>query len=219
MLGVVKQIIKWADPIFTTAGYPLIAGAVLVERSIFLGLIVPGDVILALGGVYAGRKNLDLVAVIFIGIGAAIIGESTGYWLGRKLGRGLIQRIPIVRRLDRRFEAAERYFQKRGGITVALGRYATAAGSFVPFIAGMSKMPFGTFLAYDIPAISIWASGITLVGYYFGRNLDTVERILSRFGYVMLAVLIAYFVGQFVWKRMRGTANDEEPREGEDARL
>ena len=219
MLGVVKQIIKWADPIFTTAGYPLIAGAVLLERSIFLGLIVPGDIILALGGVYAGRKDMSLVGVIFIGIGAAIIGESTGYWLGRKLGRGLIQRIPLVRRLDRRFEAAERYFQKRGGITVALGRYATAAGSFVPFIAGISKMPFGTFLAYDIPAISIWASGITLVGYYFGRNLDTVERILSQFGYSMLAVLIVFFVGQFVWKRVRDRREDAGPREDQNARL
>jgi len=203
MLGVVKQIIRWAGPVFTSAGYPLIAGAVLLERSIFLGLIVPGDVILALGGVYAARHQLNLIAVIFIGIFAAIIGESTGYWLGRRFGRGLIQRIPLVRLLDRRFEDAESYFKKRGGMTVALGRYATAAGAFVPFVAGISKMPFGTFLAYDVPAISVWGTGITLVGYFFGRNVDRVDRILSRFGYLMLGLLVLYLVGQFVWKRVR----------------
>jgi membrane-associated protein len=203
MLAVVKQIIHWVDPVFTTAGYAIVAGAVLLERSIFLGLIVPGDVILALGGVYAGRKDMDLVAVIAIGTFAAIIGESIGYMLGRRYGRALIQRIPLVRRLDKRFEDAQGYFRKHGGITVAVGRYATAAGSFVPFVAGMARMPYRRFLAYDVPAIAVWASGITLVGYYFGRNLDTVDRILSRFGYAALAVLIVLVAGQFLWKRLR----------------
>ena len=203
VLAVVKQIIRWAGPLFTSAGYPVVGIAVLLERSIFLGLIIPGDVILALGGVYAGRKELNLVAVIVIGTLAAISGESIGYFLGRRYGRALITKLPLVRRLDKQFESAERYFRKRGGLTVAVGRYATAAGAFVPFVAGMSEMPYQTFLTYDVPAIVVWATGITLVGYYFGRNLDTVERILSRFGYAMLAVLIVLIVAQILWKRFR----------------
>lgn len=203
MLGIVKQIIKWAGPIFTTAGYPLIGVAVLLERSMFLGLIVPGDVILALGGVYAGRKELNLVAVMALGTIAAIAGESIGYWLGRRYGRSLIKKVPGVRRLEGRFEDAQRYFRKRGGITVAIGRYATAAGAFVPFVAGISHMPYGTFLAYDVPAVIVWAIGITLVGYFFGRNLDTVEKILSRFGYIVLGVLVAFIVGGLIAKRVR----------------
>jgi len=203
LLAVVKQIVRWVGPIFTTAGYPVIAGAVLLERSIFLGLFVPGDVILALGGVYAGRKDLTLALVIVIGGVAAVIGESIGYALGRRYGRALIQKIPLARRLDRRLDDAQRYFKKRGGLTVALGRYATAAGAFVPFVAGMSRMPYRTFLAYDVPAIAVWATGITLVGYYFGRNLDTVEKILSRFGYAMLGLLVVYLLAQFLWKRLR----------------
>ena len=203
VIAVVKQIIRWAGPLFTSAGYPVVGVAVLLERSIFLGLIIPGDVILALGGVYAGRKDLNLAAVIVIGTLAAISGESIGYFLGRRYGRALIKKLPLVRRLDKQFDSAERYFRKRGGLTVALGRYATAAGAFVPFVAGMSEMPYQTFLAYDVPAIAVWATGITLVGYYFGRNLDTVERILSRFGYVMLAVLVVLIAGQILWKRFR----------------
>jgi undecaprenyl-diphosphatase len=203
MLGVVKQIIHWVDPIFTTAGYPIVAVAVLFERSIFLGLIVPGDVILALGGVYAGRKQMNLVVVIVIGTFAAITGESIGYWLGRRYGRALIRRIPLARRLDKRFEDAEGHFRKHGGMTVAVGRYATAAGAFVPFVAGIARMPYRKFLAYDVPAIAVWASGITLVGYYFGRNLATVDRILSRFGYAALGVLIVLIGGQFIWRRFR----------------
>ena len=207
MLAVVKQLVKWVEPVFTNAGYPIVAAAVLMERSIFLGLIVPGDVILALGGVYAGREAMNLYAVIAIGAAAAICGESIGYWLGNRYGRSLIRRIPLVRALDERFDAAEQYFKKRGGMTVAVGRYATAAGAFVPFVAGMSKMRFRTFLAYDVPAIIVWATGITLIGYFFGSNLDKVDRILSRFGLIMLAVLVLMIVGGILWKRLRRSSD------------
>ena len=204
MLAVVKQLVKWVEPVFTSAGYAIVAAAVVAERSIFLGLIVPGDVILALGGVYAGRKAMNVYAVIALGTVAAIAGESIGFWLGNRYGRRLIRRIPLVRLLDKRFESAEEYFKKRGGITVAIGRYATAAGAFVPFVAGTSKMRFRTFLAYDIPAIIVWATGITLIGYFFGSNLDTVDRILSRFGLIMLGVLVLIVGGNIVRKRVRG---------------
>src|SRR5207247_7653652 len=125
--------IKAIAPAYTTAGYAIIAAGVLAERSILVGLIVPGDVILALGGVYAGRGSLELWAVIVIGTFAAIIGESTGYWLGRRYGKGLIRRIPVVARLEGRLAGAEEYFKKHGGRTVAIGRYATAAGAFIAF--------------------------------------------------------------------------------------
>src|SRR5258708_11339500 len=114
VFGIVKQIIRWVDPIFTSAGYPVIAVAVLLERSIFLGLIVPGDVILALGGVYAGRMELDLAAVIVIGTAAAITGESIGYWLAGRFGRALLQPIPLARRADERFRDAEPCFRQHG---------------------------------------------------------------------------------------------------------
>src|SRR5438067_584772 len=125
------------------------------ERSIFLGLVVPGDLILALGGVYASRGKLDLWLVIVVGILAATAGESIGYWLGRRYGRGFISRIPLVRRLDDRLEDAEGYFKRHGGKTVAIGRYATAAGAFVPFTAGVGKMPYRRFLLFDVPAIAV----------------------------------------------------------------
>ena len=86
---------------------------------------------------------------------------------------------------------------------MAIGRYATAAGAFVPFVAGITEMPYTTFIAYDVPAIAVWATGITLVGYYFGRNLDTVERILSRFGYAMLGMLVVLVLVQYLRRRRR----------------
>ena len=142
MLAVIRQIVRWFGPTFEVAGYWIVFGAVILERSIFLGLFVPGDVILALGGVYAARHRLALGWVITLGTLAAIMGESIGYWLGRRYGESLIRKIPLVRRLEPKLETAKDYFAERGGWTVAVGRYATAAGAFVPFVAGTTRMPY-----------------------------------------------------------------------------
>ena len=176
---------------------------VLLERSILIGLIVPGDLILALGGIYAARHDLDLATVIVIGTFAAIIGESTGFWLGRRYGMSLLKRVPLLRRLEGRIENAQEYFQRHGGATVAIGRYATAAGAFIPFVAGMSKMDYRRFVLFDIPAVVVWAVGITLFGYYFGEHIDFVDRVLSRFGLIMLGLLVVLIGGYFLVKRLR----------------
>jgi membrane protein DedA with SNARE-associated domain len=176
---------------------------VVLERSIFIGLIIPGDVVLALGGIYAARNELSLPWVIATATLAAIIGESVGYWLGRKYGVGLISRLPLVRRLAPKLQAAEEYFRTQGRKTVFIGRFATAAGSFIPFVAGVAKMPFGRFLAVDVPAIIVWAGGIAAVGYVFGSNLDLVERLLSRFGLIALGLLAVLVLTRFLLRRRR----------------
>jgi membrane-associated protein len=201
-LSIAEKIVQWVEPAFAVAGYEIVAIAVLAERSIFIGLIVPGDVILALGGVYASKGKLSLPLVIVIGTLAAITGESIGYWLGHKYGRGLIRHIPLVRRLEGQLEDAERYFKRHGGKTVAIGRYATAAGAFVPFAAGVGRMPYRRFLLFDVPAIAVWAAGITIFGYAFGQHIQLVDTVLSRFGYIALGALAGFIVGRFLWKRL-----------------
>lgn len=203
--SLVEQLVVWLQPAFAVAGYEILAVAVLLERSIFIGLIVPGDIMLALGGVYASEGRLNLAAVIIIGTVAAVTGESLGYWLGRRYGIRLIRALPVVRRLEPRLEDAHAYFRKHGAMTVAIGRYATAAGAFVPFSAGIARMPYRRFLAVDIPSVAVWAALVTGFGYAVGRNLAFIDRTLSRFGYIVLALAIAFFVYRFVKKRRQGS--------------
>jgi membrane-associated protein len=203
-LTLVERIVHWVEPAFLSAGYLIIAVAVLLERSVFIGLIVPGDVILALGGVYSAQGKMSLVVVIAVGTVAAIAGESTGYLLGRRFGRGMVKRLPIVGRyMEDRLENAQEYFKRHGGKTVALGRYATAAGAFVPFSAGLGRMPYRRFIAFDAPAIVVWATGISIFGYVFGRNLAFVDRALSRFGLIVLGVLAGFVIGRITYAKWR----------------
>lgn len=203
MLGfsIAEKIVRWMQPAFSSAGYAIVAAGVLAERSMFIGLIVPGDVILALGGVYASTGKLQLWLVIVIGTVAATIGESAGYWIGRRFGRPFVAKIPLIRRLEGRLVESEEFFKRHGGKTVAIGRYATAAGAFIPFTAGAAGMSYLRFLAFDIPAIAVWATGISIFGYFFGRNLAFIDKVLSRFGYAVLGVLVLVFAARFAWKR------------------
>lgn len=203
-LSLVEKIVTWLEPVFLSAGYLVIAVAVLMERSLFIGLIIPGDVILALGGVYASKGKLNVVLVVVIGTLAAITGESVGYWLGRRFGARLIRRLPLVGSyFYEKLQDAEEHFKRRGGLTVALGRYATAAGAFIPFSAGVGKMPYRRFLMFDVPAVAVWATGITIFGYVFGQNLPFIDRVLSRFGYIVLSMFVGYFVARWALKRRR----------------
>ena len=201
-----EEIVVRIGPVFETAGYLIVAAAVLLERSIFVGLIIPGDIVLALGGIYAAREELALPWVIVVAVLAAVVGESIGYALGRRYGAGLIARLPVVRRLASKLDTAEEFFARNGGKTVAIGRFATAAGAFIPFVAGVARMPYRRFLAFDIPAIVVWAGGIAAVGYAFGSNLDRVQRLLSRFGLIALAVLVLVVGGRELIRRRRGRA-------------
>jgi membrane-associated protein len=204
-LSLVERIVNDIEPIFLAAGYFIIAAGVLMERSIFVGLIIPGDLILALGGVYASQQQMNLALVILIGCLAAIAGESIGFWLGRRYGVRLVRRMPFFGGwLAERLGASEDFFRRHGGKTVAIGRYATAAGAFIPFSAGAARMRYGRFLAFDVPAIIVWATAITIFGYVFGKNLGFVDRVLSRFGYAALGLVIVFFLGRWLWKRWRG---------------
>jgi membrane-associated protein len=212
MLGLIRETVRWIGPLFATAGYAIVAVGVLAERSILLGLVVPGDVIIALGGVYAARGDLNVVVVIVVAFLAAVCGESTGFWLGHRYGMRLVRRLPFVNRFESKLEDVQGYFERHGGKTVAIGRYATAAGAMIPFVAGMAGMRYRRFLLFDVPAVLVWAIGITMVGYVFGRNLDVVETILTRFGWGILALFVVFIGGRFVWKRVRGKDNAPDDR-------
>jgi membrane protein DedA with SNARE-associated domain len=208
--SLVVRVIEAIEPYFLAAGYYIIASGVLMERSIFIGLIIPGDLILALGGVYSSQGKMDLVAVIVIGSLAAIGGESIGFWLGRKFGVRLVRRLPFAGRwLAEKLEASKEFFRRHGGKTVAIGRYATAAGAFIPFSAGAGRMRYLRFLAFDIPAIIVWATGITIFGYVFGKNLEFIDKALSRFGYIVLGLIVVFFLSYWLWKRWRKEPQEE----------
>jgi len=210
VLALLREVVDWVRPAFDSAGYAIVFGAVLLERSILLEIVIPGELILALGGVFAARGDLNLAPLLVGTMFMSVAGESIGYWLGRRYGEPLLARMPFGGRIRPKLDRVRAHFERHGGPTVAIGRYAAGAGAIVPFVAGMSGLSYPRFLLWDVPANIAWVIAVVLLGYYLGDNLDTIDRILGRIGYVGLGIFIAFLAGTLWWRRRRPDRADAE---------
>lgn len=201
-LALVTQLLEWLRPFFETFGYVIVSVAMFFESAAFTGIFVPGDVILAIGGVYAGQGELSLAGVIACGALFGVLGTSVGYLLGRRYGDAFLRRVPILRRFEDRLTQAQRSVAANAGKTIVVGRFVTGAAVFVPFVAGSSGVRPRTFFAYAVPAMVVWATGLTLIGYFVGNNVGTIDKIISRIGLAGLGLAILV-IGFWIWRHRR----------------
>lgn len=198
MLLWILDAVQSVDPVART----LIAGlAVMLETSILIGLIVPGDtiVIIASIGVDGLWETIAMVIAVVVG---ALIGESIGFWLGRWLGPR-IRRSWIGRRIgEAHWERAERYLLRRGGVAIFLSRFLPVLHSLVPLTVGMSEYSYRRFLAWTAPACLIWATAyVTVTSLAAGSFRDLVDRVHFA-GYVFVGIIVAFLLLVFVGKKL-----------------
>jgi undecaprenyl-diphosphatase len=199
----VSEVVEWLRPAFVTAGYALVPTAMFLESAALLGVVVPGDVILAVSGVYAARGEMAVPVVIALGAFGAIAGEITGFWLGGRYGRSAVERLPFSSRIGRRLDRACDAIHDNAGKTIVIGRFATGVAGLVPFAAGVARVTFATFPAYSVPLIVAWATAVVLLGVVVGHNIELIDRVLSSVGWIVLAAVGLVVGGRWVWKRRR----------------
>ena len=200
------QIVDLLFRYFNAYGYYIIFFLLLLENFFIIGLVVPGETVLLLGAFAASQGTLNIVSVIFTAIIAAVIGNIVGYFVGRRGGRPLIEKYGGRFVSEERISAAERYFDVHGTKTVFIGRFAAGVRVFIPLLAGASRMPFVKFILYTVAAVISWTIGLGLVGYFFGQNWPFISKLLSRFSFVVLGLLIAFIVYYVVRRRKREAA-------------
>jgi membrane protein DedA with SNARE-associated domain len=200
--ALVTQLLEWLRPFFESFGYVLVSVAMFFESAAFTGIFVPGDVILAIGGVYAGQGELDLAGVIACGAISGNLGTAVGYLLGRRYGDALLRRAPILRRFEDRLTQAQASIASNAGKTIVFGRFVTGAAVFVPFVAGSSGVRPRTFFAYAVPTMAVFATGLSLIGFFVGNNVETIDRIISRIGLAGLGVAVLV-IGFWIWRHRR----------------
>lgn len=192
--------VQSVDPVLRT----LIAGfAVMLETSILIGLIVPGDtiVIIASMGVEGPVEAVAMIATVVIG---ALIGESIGFWLGRWLGPR-IHRTWVGRRIgEKNWQRAELYLQRRGGLAIFLSRFLPVLHSLVPLTVGMSTYSYRRFLAWTAPACLIWAAAyVSVTSLAAGSFRDLVDRVHFA-GYIFVGVIVVFLLLVFLGKKLLG---------------
>jgi undecaprenyl-diphosphatase len=178
--------------------YLLVGVFAFAETGAFVGLVVPGETVMLLGGAVAGQGAIDIYLLIAIAWFSAWAGDTTSFLLGRRLGREFVMRNgPRVGISHERFEKVEDYFARHGGKTIFVGRFVSLVRAFAPFIAGSSGMRYRAFVPYSILGTGLWASAHILVGYFFSRSIETAARYAGR-GAFLLATLIVVTVGAVV---------------------
>ncbi|HJR99208.1 MAG TPA: DedA family protein [Actinomycetota bacterium] len=203
MTAIVTEIVDWLRPAFTTAGYAIVPTAMFLESAAFLGVLVPGDVILAVAGVYAAAGEMSVPIVIVLGIAGALAGETAGYVVGRRYGRSAIGHLPFADRIGRKVDRASEAINTNAGKTIVVGRFATGVAGVVPFAAGMADVPMRTFFLYSVPLVVGWATGVVLLGTLVGNNVELIDRILSSIGWFVLGAAILVIAGRWAWRRRR----------------
>jgi membrane-associated protein len=187
MTWVADTILGLSGPIVLVVVFALPA----LEASTLVGVLVPGELALVLGGVLAHLGRVPLWAAVAAGAAGAILGDSVGYAVGRRFGRRLLARLP--RRLVRpgHVERAMALVRRLGGPAVFVGRFTAVLRALVPGVAGMARMPYRTFAVYNAAGGLLWATGFVLLGFVAGRAYQTVERIAGQGGLVLLGAIVA----------------------------
>jgi membrane protein DedA with SNARE-associated domain len=187
----------------------LVVGLVIGVES--MGVPLPGETTLVAAALLASQGDVNIVLVIAAAATGAIVGDSIGYFIGRKAGRGLFERLG--RRThhfsDERIAKAEKYFHKYGVWTVFFGRFVALLRIFAGPMAGMLRMPYPQFLAANAAGGIVWSTTIGVVAYKVGDNADKIFGQVSVWALVVIAVVIvaAYTVYKLRRRTSRTTAS------------
>lgn len=175
-----------------------------------LGIPVPGETSLVIGAVVAEQGHLSPWGVALAGLAGAVLGDNTGYWIGRRWGQRLFA-APAIRRVysPARFAMAEAFFERRGWVAVFFGRFVALLRIFAGPLAGTHRMPWPRFAIANAAGAVVWVGAVTAVGLVVGSNLGRAIRIVSRAGYVGLA-LAALVVLVLVVRRVRRSRRERK---------
>ena len=181
-------------------GLPVLGVFVGIEA---LGVPVPGETAVILGGFAAASGRFSIVAVIIVASAGAIIGDNIGFVIGRRGGRAVLSRPGRFAEERRRvLEVGDPFFERHGGKAVFLGRWIAGLRIWASWLAGASSMRWPTFLVWNALGGIAWATSVALAAYYGGNGAKHVFSQIGIYGIPVAAAVFAVFVWWW-WRRRR----------------
>ena len=147
---------------------------VFAETGLAVGFFLPGDSLLVVSGLMARTlpDKLNVTYIIIAFFAGSVIGDSTGYWTGRGMGKTLFNREDSRIFKPSRVEKAKKFFEKYGAKTVVLARFVPIVRTFAPIVIGATGMPYKTFLPYSLIGGALWILLMVLAGYFLGGVVE-----------------------------------------------
>jgi len=177
------------ETILPAIGYLGIFLIVFAESGLFIGFFLPGDSLLFTAGFLAsqGLFNVTILAVgSFI---AAVLGDSIGYWFGKKIGPKLFVKEDSLFFHKKNLAKAQHFYEKHGKKTIVIARFVPIVRTFAPIVAGIGEMHYHTFISYNVIGGFVWTFGMTYGGYYLGKMIPDVDKYLLPI--VMIIIIVS----------------------------
>ncbi|MBZ9715420.1 DedA family protein [Deinococcus multiflagellatus] len=174
-----------------SASYLGLFAIVFAESGLLIGFFLPGDSLLLTAGILAQQGSLHLAGVMLAVTLGAVIGDSTGYFIGRRFGPAVFSR-PDHRLFRPEYVGrTQAFFQRHGGLSLILARFVPVVRTVAPTLAGVGQMPYSQFLIYNVVGGLLWATSVPLLGYWLGGLIPHLDRcILLVIGVVIIVSLI-----------------------------
>lgn len=171
---------------FGLAGIGLI---VFAESGLFIGFFLPGDSLLFTAGLLSARGTLpniaEVAAVCFV---AAVLGDQVGYYFGQRVGPALFDKPKSRLFNPNHVVTAQKYFDKNGPKTIFLARFIPIVRTFAPIVAGVGKMRYRTFLAYNLVGGAVWGIGVSVAGWALGKRFPSLVNRIDLLGPLIIVV-------------------------------
>ncbi|KQN34626.1 alkaline phosphatase [Pedobacter sp. Leaf41] len=178
------------EKLLREGGFYLVVFVIFAETGLFFGFFLPGDYLLFLAGMFVATGKLDVnIAVLLAGLCvAAISGNFTGYWFGRRTGPLLYTRKDSFFFKKKYLKAAEEYYNKQGAFALIMGRFVPIVRTFAPIFAGVVKLDFKKFAFYNVVGGILWICSLTLLGYFLGKRFE--KEINDYLLYIIIGFIV-----------------------------
>lgn len=166
--------------------YVILFAIIFAETGLVVTPFLPGDSLLFVVGTLAGSGFLNIWISFFTLLFAAIIGDTVNYWIGHKIGPKVFSQENSRIFKKAYLEKTREFYEKHGKKTIILARFAPIVRTFAPFVAGVGKMHYQTFLLYNIVGAVLWVTSLTLAGYFFG----SLPWVKANFEYIVYFIIL-----------------------------
>jgi membrane-associated protein len=179
-------------------GYLGLFGIMFAETGLLVGFFLPGDSLLFTAGILAAQGYLEIALVLIVLAGGAILGDNTGYLIGKKLGPKLFSKEESLLFKKSHLHKAQAFFDKHGAKTIVIARFVPIVRTFVPTLAGVGNMKYSKFLTLSVIGGVFWTGSITMLGYYLGLKVDNIEKYIIPGVVVIILISVSPYIKQFI---------------------
>jgi membrane-associated protein len=177
-------------------GYALLAGIVFAESGLLVGLFLPGDSLLFTVGVVAGAGQLNIVQICALFVVFSILGDQSGYLLGRRTGPRIFVRPDSLLFKHEHVKQTQEFYEKHGGKTLIYAKFVPIVRTFAPFMAGVGRMQYARFVSFNVIGGLGWVLSMTLAGYYLGAIpivRSNFEKVVLGIVFVSVAPMVVHY--------------------------